>query len=791
MVIKEIRASKFRGLLDFQLLLDGKGLVLLGPNGSGKSSVVNAIEFVFTGGVRALEKRQGVSLSKHGHHVDADKSEMSATVVVSSPNAELTRTHTSLPDVPNELRDQFQVAEQGTFILRRAQLLEFIDAKPAERAETLSNLLGLGDVDEAELEFKRARDAFEGQLQSATNAAEDGRNSLSGLLGRDIQSPREVRQAVNVMLRNSGLPELASTEDIDSPIEKLQKRITRVTNENRLARTHRICSTVRESPVPQSWRELAEETSKELKELKDAEQTARVRQLQALVAANAIVSEETSLCPVCEQAVEGPKLSASLESRIRSLSALSDKASGLRRTAATLKGNLQTLNSQLERLLPDLRSSEGFEAEVKSIEGILEDLRELTSDVSSAQNIEGDFDASTFSDLADRLGRCYKAIGDLASKQVDESSLSKEEEKAFGLIQTLRSCADAMARWEAARRSEALSQNRFTISEHVYDVFSRQRRSVIEGVYASLVDRINYFYNIVHPDEEHGNIALNVVRRASALLAMDAFGQKAQDPRALASEGHLDTLGLCIFLAFYELSSETFPVMVLDDVLTTVDSQHRRRIADLLLTCFKHVQLIITTHDEIWSKQIAAVLRAHKRTHEFQNQEIIRWTRQQGLVLKSVRNEWEGIEERLNAGEKDDAGTRGRIYLERVLKRACSAMRAPVPYREDGDYTVFDLFDPATQRLVKKLSGEGREVVEHAINRLEKTSFLGNLLAHDNEQNKKLDVSEVREFCEAVHGLMLCISCDSCKQPLVYEKNAKRFECRSPKCEDPTSYRTK
>ena len=50
MKIKNIEINAFRGIPDIlKLNLQGNSLLLYGENGTGKSSIVDAIEFFFTG----------------------------------------------------------------------------------------------------------------------------------------------------------------------------------------------------------------------------------------------------------------------------------------------------------------------------------------------------------------------------------------------------------------------------------------------------------------------------------------------------------------------------------------------------------------------------------------------------------------------------------------------------------------------------------------------------------------------------------------------------------------------
>ena len=50
MRILGLTIQNVRGLPDLQLKLTGKNVVIWGPNGAGKSCIVDAIDFLFTGG---------------------------------------------------------------------------------------------------------------------------------------------------------------------------------------------------------------------------------------------------------------------------------------------------------------------------------------------------------------------------------------------------------------------------------------------------------------------------------------------------------------------------------------------------------------------------------------------------------------------------------------------------------------------------------------------------------------------------------------------------------------------
>lgn len=92
---------------------------------------------------------------------------------------------------------------------------------------------------------------------------------------------------------------------------------------------------------------------------------------------------------------------------------------------------------------------------------------------------------------------------------------------------------------------------------------------------------------MLHPQDPHKNINLEATRRASTELQIDSFGRKAGAPKALLSEGHLYSLGSCVFLAFARQFNTECELLVLDDVVATIDSEHRQKICRLLFEEFE------------------------------------------------------------------------------------------------------------------------------------------------------------------------------------------------------------
>ena len=164
--IKKLTIKAFRGIPYLELDLEGKSLLLRGDTGTGKSSIVDAIEFFFSGKISHLEGVQGLSLQRHGPHVSFCVDDVSIGITLDPGNITLTRTFAAGPAYPPQFAQYFEVAQTGSFILRRAQILEFIVSQPAQRFRAIGSIIGIEELDSYELELMRLRDSLEAKVTS-------------------------------------------------------------------------------------------------------------------------------------------------------------------------------------------------------------------------------------------------------------------------------------------------------------------------------------------------------------------------------------------------------------------------------------------------------------------------------------------------------------------------------------------------------------------------------------------------------------------------------------------------
>jgi hypothetical protein len=330
------------------------------------------------------------------------------------------------------------------------------------------------------------------------------------------------------------------------------------------------------------------------------------------------------------------------------------------------------------------------------------------------------------------------------------------------------------------------------VAEMFYTTFSSTKKAKVQTTYDALESDIQRYFSKLHPNEGPRSLKLRVSasKRASTKLLIDSLGKSAQDPRALESEGHLDSLGICIFLAFVKKFNTDCPLVVLDDVVTTIDAGHRQRLAEVLIEEYEDKQLIVTTHDEIWFEQFRGIERAYKVEGSFKNLELVGWDLDSGPRIRGYKPRWESIEDKVKDADKFGAGNEGRRYLEWILENLCEEMEVPVTFNKSARYEVRDFLPPVRKRMSELLEKSGQaKKFDSAFEELEKTLAFVNLLSHNNVFVSELSLEEIRSFLLTIKNLQSVFSCPECQSFLSYSRELNIIRCPNGKCKNPAEIR--
>jgi len=154
-------------------------------------------------------------------------------------------------------------------------------------------------------------------------------------------------------------------------------------------------------------------------------------------------------------------------------------------------------------------------------------------------------------------------------------------------------------------------------------------------------------------------------------------------------------MGLCLYLALLKrVLGAGFTLGVLDDVVMSVDAEHRRRICKLIRAEFPATQFVITTHDRVWASQMKGQgLVAGNHMVAFNG-----WSVETGPVLDGVGDVWQRIEEDLAKGDVPSAAARLRRYAEFASRELAHDLGAKVSFRADGTYELGELLPAVLKR---------------------------------------------------------------------------------------------
>jgi wobble nucleotide-excising tRNase len=367
---------------------------------------------------------------------------------------------------------------------------------------------------------------------------------------------------------------------------------------------------------------------------------------------------ETNRCPLCQQEIEARTLLSRLVKRVAELEevnlhqqrlararddlevALHDAAGRLRTLEQTQAGVSRagisrvgvvargTATADLENAISMLRESVRTGAPVESMEmaGRVADAltrweawsRETMAALTSVEEAEPEEDGKTQAvDAA--LGLLQQVTVQRAQAKRSRQERQQLEEERAGLRAAVR------------RRRTALD-----LAQLAYTSFVRAKNEEIQRIFDELRDDLARFYDVLHPGEGHSalSIEMDPRKRGSSDLKMGFYGRQEEDPRAFGSEGHLDSLGLCIFLAFVRRFNGDWPLLVLDDVVPAIDATHKQRVAALLFREFGDRQLFITTHDARWFNDLRRAQEESGHAATTKNLVIDSWSLEEGPQVR-------------------------------------------------------------------------------------------------------------------------------------------------------------
>jgi len=776
--------EEVRGIRKLDIDFHKGTFVISGPNGSGKSGVIDAIELGLTGQIGRLTGRgtKGLSVSEHGPHVDKTKFPDAAFVELKvflpgiGKSATITRKVSSpkkpkiAPATDDVKAALAEVAEHPEITLSRREILRFILVEPTKRSEEIQTILKLDEIGDTRSALNAAQNKLQTARGNATAQVQSSRNILQLHLQIATLHAADLLEAVNSrrkILALPGIAELTADTKLDVGLSAADK----AADFNKQSALRDLSAL---SEAAKAFPDLAKKQAAAI--LADLAKLEADPALLAALQRRAFIEKGLELvdgpeCPLCDTPWPDEQ---HLRDHLKAKLAKSEEA---RKIQQALLNNGAAIAQEIIRVT-------GFLSPVQRLaetQGDAPFAALLTFWKSSLENLKAKFaTVDGLTGLKDRLTAGWLETPTAFTKSLKtltETIQAKPDQTATLDAQTFLTTAQLRLSdyREAIRKNEA-AEMAWSISKAAYDAYCSVLEHELNTLYEAVQDDFSAFYRAINADDESTFTAKLTPSEGKLDFDVNFYERGLFPPAAYHSEGHQDSMGVCLYLALMKrLFADRFTLALLDDVVMSVDSGHRYQFCKLLKTYFPHTQFIITTHDRLWAEQLrSAGLVTAKTSLAFHS-----WTIDTGPLVESNMEIWDEIASALGKGKVEMAAGTLRHHLEYVSRLLADQLGATPQFRADGNYELGDLL-PSVLARMKDLYGKaaiaaqswGKNQEKEAIanRKAELSAAAGASSVEQWAVNKAVHYNEWANFGKkdfqpvvaAFKTLLACFRCETC-----------------------------
>ena len=694
--VEAVRIVEFRGIREMNLTFGRKNFVIFGPNGSGKSGVVDAIQFGLTGEITRLSGKgtQGLSVQKHGPHVDLRNDPAAAEVsltlyfpdldktAVLTRNVKTAKRFTLAPDNAAARAAVEEAALHPELTLSRREIIKYILLEASQRSTEIQALLKLEEIGKTRSVLKTASNRVTSAYKMTRQNTENAAKALRCHLDIEVLTPGGILSVVNPQRLLLGLPPITQlgmgtvldAGDGDSGPQPAFNNATAIRDLDALEDAREGFETLGATEAEAILGDIGRLEG-------DPALLNALRQRSFLERGLDLV--DGPRCPLCDMDWHDEEhLTAHLRAKLKTSEQADIVQDRLLANAAVIAGHARRV-AALVAPVRAIATSERQTQVAGDLAAWTDDLTAFADSVTTAEDVLGqktrfeqDWLAAP-SSLADDISRLAAAV----RRKPDQNALAT----AHSFLAVAR---DRLNSHYEAERAERRAKRTAETGRLAYTTYCELAEQNLSALYAAVESKFSAFYREINGDDE-GSFKANLEPAESRLdLAVAFYDRGMFPPGAYHSEGHQDGMGVCLYLSLMSyLLGDRFRFAVLDDVVMSVDRDHRKQFCRLLKTRFPHTQFVITTHDKVWAKQMETEgLVKSKNGVKFHG-----WSLETGPIFEEITTVWEEIEADLARNDTSAGASRLRRHLEYVSGEMAHELGAKVRYRGDFSYDFGDL----------------------------------------------------------------------------------------------------
>lgn len=701
--------------------------IIYGENASGKSTICDALDILANGTLGSLLGKGLSGTTKYWHSTNRAPTDIQIKLVSSDSTWTAHLVRGKVVTFPADSRPRIA-------ILRRHQILDLLAKPPNAKYEALRPFIAIEAIDDSENSLRKILNSTKKELEVAVARVGENLIALDGLYKQAGPAKNSVLDWAEAEVRRDPKDQDRSISIIQNIIrlqQSLESRLNDLAAATNKAGAGRKAFEAAEQALTIAV-ENASSSSEELTRLFQAAQ----QYFQ--------VHSQPEACPLCESREFAHDLPTAVEKKLQGWSAV--------RAALNHKADAQR---SVESSGSHLQSSTRYAIDAtKSLISML--LGEWPADLPRP-------------DVSPELERKLNNADD--EWKVEDLRLAFEvglsitkvlEPELAGRIQRrtqLQTIKNLLNQYRHNTQQQTELELLLPRLERTHEILKEERRLFVDKILGRIARRVGELYEDVHPGEGLNKISLELDpdKRASLEVVSEFHGATDCPPGAYLSESHLDTLGICIFLALAELDESEDVLLVLDDVIASVDEPHVDRIIEMLYTISqKFAHCVLTTHYTPWKEKYKWGYLKHG---ECQFIELGKWSWEEGIISFGTRLRIERLREQLSATLPDVqvvCATAG-VILEALLDFLTLQFNCYVP-RKRTKPTLGDLLPPINKKLRQALrvevydeaGGLSRTIqLGPILDKLEKLVQLRNIMgAHFNQLAFELQDKDGLNFAQ-------------------------------------------
>ncbi len=663
LTIQHLRGSVVPFVLPFEK--NKKLTIVYGENGTGKSTICDAFEFVGKGRVGSLENRGLGKTDRYWHSVGKKPADVSVTIET------MDNALCCASIVKSEVVANPPEARPRVEILRRSQILRLVEAQPGYRYAEVSRFIDVSGVEASEAtlrELIKTLNSRRGEAIAVVQANEESLEQFwesAGKPGADPLTWANIEAKRDPSAADSDITALSA---LQSAYSRLADHPTLLKSANDSVKSAKELLTAAQQKAQESVQTIAADAG----EL-----------ISVLEAARTYLHKHSSptACPLCESSEKVQGLSGRITERLASFSNIHDVQAEVREAESAL-----------------LRSNQKVEMLYENAKKHLQELETVLNRFAWPTDI-------TIPSLPQDLGVLESWLSETAHLPAEwkKSETIRQDKKQF-LTTLNRALTTYSENILAQKELDALLPK----LNRVLEIVEEERRIFSGTILAKIAGEVGRIYELVHPGEGLNKISLQLdpAKRASLQIGADFCGEAGAPPQAYFSESHLDTLGLCVFLALAALDGPENTILILDDVLASVDEPHVDRLIEMLYAeALKFRHCVITTHYRPWKHKLRW---GWLKNGQCQFVELARWTNQSGLTLIRTLPDVERLKLLLAEQPPDlqSICSKAGFILEAALNFLTLHYECSVPRKPEDRYTIGDLLPAIKGKLRQSMRVE-------------------------------------------------------------------------------------